>query len=746
MEQLQQAEQVHTEIYQLVREITTCLAGKNYDQAQQIFSQANILSQGLDEILDQLEKQMVAGEQKSSVGIASENIPEWYTSSTVLSEKQAGMQGKVSFETLAENTDVLILFTDQDGSIFYVNPSWVHATHRTLQKVTRNGWTDMIHPDDLSAATDTMAEAFTSKKTTCCEIRIHGNEGRDKWFSLQSQPWRQADGRFAGCIIALTDIDQHKAIAFDNKIKTAVLDRCELIIGISLVNPMPEPIYNNSYTLKKLGWQTGKGRTLIDAIYPDDRTKVMQLLPELIAQKEGSHEIRLYNELTGEPFWIQWDVMVLDQIEKGFPSILATISPEITQRKQNELLLRQREGALMNALEIARLGTWTMEIASRKAVFSGRHLEMFGVRTNHMNIEEAISHVVDSDKEQLSKAFFDAQKPGSDGKFDAEYTIINASTGKKQVIRTLGQTYFDTDGTPLSIAGIAQDINEYRDLQWSLEAQVLDRTRELHQRNMELAAGHDLMQQANLQLIRSNEDLHRFAYVASHDLQEPLRKIQLFTNRLETEITEVAPRMKDYLDRVRKAAERMSMLINDLLIFSNVSNDMMQQMHTVVLTDLMEQAIANLRVPIADSNASIDIKELPQLKGNAKQLRQLFQNLISNALKFHRIKEDGRPVPPRIKVRSELMEQTNLPAGITPFKTVRYYHQISVQDNGIGFEEMYLNRIFKVFQRLHNRSKYSGTGIGLAICERIVANHGGVITARSQPGKGSTFYIYLPRD
>lgn len=742
--QLESIEHTHAIIYGLASEMVQCITSGQIRQAGQIFEQILILDRKMNELLDPFEIQLKTLEGTSL-------MPRYYSSGNInpqsrvvcgpQTEPGMPLASQVDICALTEHTDVLILFSDQSGSIFYVNAAWILATGRPLESVAANSWTSLLHQSDSQAVSNMAAQALLEKKTLSCECRMCGKGLEDQYYLLKISPWFEKSEDFKGCIITLTNIDQLKKASLENHIKSAVLDRCELIIGISLLDPMPKPLYNNLYTLNKLGWESGKGKTLLDAVYPDDRSAVLSLLPELIANKGGSHEIRLYNKNTQEPFWVQWNAMVIE--EPGFPAILATISPDITQRKQDHQVLQQRQGDLLNALEIAHLGTWEMDVDTRKTRFSQRHLDMFGVISDSMTLQQAISHVVVRDRERLSDAFFSVLQTGSDGKFESEYSILNASTGKEQVIHSLGQAYFDADGKAVRIAGIAQDITIYRNLQQSLEIQVQQRTLELNHSNKQLAESHHKMKQANQQLSKSNEDLQRFAYVASHDLQEPLRKIQQFSGRLQLEFVSASSREKDFLNRLSAAAGRMSILIDDLLAFSRISNDI-QEMRLVSLNKVVAQVASDLDVRIAEAGATLVIDELPSLRGNALQLGQLFQNLISNALKFHRITSEGKIIPPHIHVSSRLMDPGDLPRAVIPLIAVQSYYKISVQDNGIGFDEIYLDRIFQVFQRLHGKSEYSGTGIGLAICERVAANHAGAISAESQLGKGAVFSLYIP--
>jgi PAS domain S-box-containing protein len=234
------------------------------------------------------------------------------------------------------------------------------------------------------------------------------------------------------------------------------------------------------------------------------------------------------------------------------------------------------------------------------------------------------------------------------------------------------------------------------------------------------------LKRTQLRLEQSNRELENFATVASHDLQEPLRKIQTFSERLTATCAEaLGPEGRDYLERMNNAAARMRKLIDDLLAYSRISSKS-QTLLRVNLTEVARGVVGDLETAIEQAGASVTVGELPSVEASPMQMRQLLQNLLSNALKFRR--DEVAPV-------------------ITVSGTVEAdgrHCELKVEDNGIGFEEKYLDRIFNVFQRLHGRSKYEGTGIGLAICRKIAERHGGSIRARSAPGQGSTFIVRLP--
>jgi PAS domain S-box-containing protein len=244
------------------------------------------------------------------------------------------------------------------------------------------------------------------------------------------------------------------------------------------------------------------------------------------------------------------------------------------------------------------------------------------------------------------------------------------------------------------------------------------------------------LQQKNEELERSNQELTSFSYVASHDLQEPLRKIQSFSNRiLEKESGHFSETAKDYFKRVISAASRMQDLIDALLHFSRTNTSELI-FESVDLNFIIEEVKTNLKETIEEKHALIESSSMPVLRVIPLQFYQLMLNLISNALKYSKA-----DVPPHIKISADITDRINMPEGNYLYKN---YWKISVADNGIGFEQQYEQKIFELFQRLHGKLEYGGTGIGLAICKKIVQNHNGVIRATGNPGTGSIFNVYLP--
>ena len=252
--------------------------------------------------------------------------------------------------------------------------------------------------------------------------------------------------------------------------------------------------------------------------------------------------------------------------------------------------------------------------------------------------------------------------------------------------------------------------------------------------NTELKIIQRELENANSKLLFKNKELEQFAYIASHDLQEPLRKIMIMISRAGEHLTEEL-RKKYFFDKITGAAERMSALIGDVLNYSRVDNKVLV-FGEVDLNKIILETLNDLSLIIEEKNAVIDVGSLPKVSGLNTQLRQLFFNLINNALKFSTEKN------PLVKISSSNVLPNDL--FFDNLNPSRSYYVVTVSDNGIGMDSQYSGRIFDMFQRLHQRDQFGGNGIGLALCKRIIENHNGLINFTSTPGTGTTFYIYLP--
>ena len=313
-------------------------------------------------------------------------------------------------------------------------------------------------------------------------------------------------------------------------------------------------------------------------------------------------------------------------------------------------------------------------------------------------------------------------------RFGQELRLRRANDGDYRWMMAVAVPLRRSDGAVDQWIGSMADFDDQKRQAENLERMVGERTAALQAEVEERRRAEERVRAVATELHRSNRELEQFAYVASHDLQEPLRKIQAFGDRLRDRFREpLGEQGRDFVDRMRASAGRMGRLIEDLLSFSRVTT----QARPFVRVDLgrtLADAVEDVEGRIEQTGGRVEVGPLPEIDADPSQVQQLFQNLIANGLKFHKPNQ-----PPTVTVRGEMIDT---PAG----PAVR----VEVADDGIGFDEKYLGRIFQVFQRLHGRNTYEGTGVGLAICRKIVDRHGGTITARSTPGEGATFVVTLP--
>jgi PAS domain S-box-containing protein len=523
-----------------------------------------------------------------------------------------------------------------------------------------------------------------------------------------------------------------------------------------------DPVGNTVYSSDQLrSWSGAVGPISFaegfETIAPPDRERIRQAIGQALQAESGGRfeEIyRIVHRKTGQERIVH--ALAKTQFDELGQAIqLSGITQDITQQQQYQHLLEQQIQQRTQELMVANQAlvdnqTWLTRLFEQAPVaiallvgpeyrikfanasfYAIWHLSADQQSIYDQPVFDAFPTITGLGLEELLAQVRQTSSPVS-GK-EVPFRRVLGENVETAYINFLYAPITDTAGST-DVMVIAIDVTEQ-----VLARHQVEESKERYQLLSEkLTAINGDVAEANAQLVRSNENLQRFAYVASHDLQEPLRKIQQFGDLLRMQYGPHLGDGMDFLERMQLAASRMSTLIKDLLIFSRISTQRDSSL-PISLNTVIDSVLITLELAISEVRAQVEISELPVIFGDPTQLGQLFQNLLSNALKFRR--EDVTPI---ISVRAQSVFAPDLPPSVRPARSTHQYYRIDVADNGIGFEEKYLDRMFEVFQRLHGKGEFSGTGIGLAICEKVVTNHGGAITASSQPGQGATFSVYLP--
>lgn len=390
------------------------------------------------------------------------------------------------------------------------------------------------------------------------------------------------------------------------------------------------------------------------------------------------------------------------------------INRDVTEKTQMLHDLMHYKRIVGQKEEFLNVGNWELELGTNKMTWSDGMYQLLGYgphdRKDSIDLYEF--YRLHMQPEEVKKANNAINEVITMGETYVRSSTLITKDGALKAVEVFGKVLKDQQGAASKVLGTVRDVTRLKEYEQELEIKVQE-------------------------LNRSNHDLEEFAYVASHDLQEPLRKLTTFGERLKNKC---ADQLTDegtlYLNRMMASAENMRILIDNLLEFSRVTRTQ-NPFERKNLQEVVQDAVNDQDLEVEDGRAEVQVIDLPALEMVTTQMRQLFNNLLSNAIKFRR-----KGVLPTITIKSEKLTKTEKDK--LKLRNGNLYYRIMVTDNGIGFEETYAEKIFQLFQRLHGKAEYPGSGMGLAICRKITDNHKGLIMAASTPGRGSTFSIILP--
>jgi PAS domain S-box-containing protein len=652
---------------------------------------------------------------------------------------------KLLFESLSDKDEWSQKITDLFPAIIYVYDADSKKLKYINRKVTEilgytyddvKGWDDdmknMVFPEDLDLVNQELEKFYSlnDDETYSYDARLNNKQGSWRYFRTMGTVLRRSEitGKASSLLFVAQDITTEVQASTQFRRIEELFNDTQDVLKFG--------VWEWDVRCNKLSWSNGLYRLL--GYDPITDKETLHVTPEFYLQHiaEEDRERIIYNRahwLNHHAYDHYYKIRdkngrlkdVRDKakvIRNDKNELVRVIGSTIDITEQLQLYRDLADYKTMNQENEKFLGygTWEYDARNKKYFWSDGMYRLFGYDPGDARGKAEVTedmyrkHLTEEDFEK-SKMVLEAiaRKKENDDNYSWEYRVTSAD-GSVKKIETSGKVVYDEAGNWIKTVGTSRDITKLREYQQSLEEKIRD-------------------------LNRSNKELEEFAYIASHDMNEPLRKITTFIERLENRYkSELGTEGQLYLNRITASVENMRLLIDTLLEFSRTARTN-QPFQKTSLHELMKEVIADLELKIEETNTSIEIGQLPAIQSIPSEIKQLFNNLLSNSIKFRR-KESS----PHISINSEKLsknskEQFHLP-------TEKTYYQITFRDNGIGFETEYNERIFQIFQRLHGKAEYPGSGIGLAICKKIVDHHNGLIYATGQVGQGATFTLILPEE
>lgn len=583
-----------------------------------------------------------------------------------------------------------------------------------------------LHPDDLPIRDKAFADAIATGYLFY-ESRVIWNDKSIHWMQNTGKVFYDADNNPDKMIGTIRDITKEKLY------RQTLKDSEQRYRDVIMQSPVAKAILKgkdhiiemaNDALLKEI-WRKNEHEVL-------DK-KILDVFPELKGQSTFALLDKVYS--TGKKYTQKESLISLNGksgLRKYYLDIeyapvfsadnqisgIKITAIDVTEKVEARKKIEESEKRFRSLAESLPQLVWETDEKGNSLFASQRWEEYTGMMPGGEAEWKAIIHPDDFDEN--ARTWTHSLSTGDTYKCDVR---IKGKDGNYRWHRVVADPVFDKDNRIIKWVGAFTDIQTEKAFTQELEKQVAERTKQLADTNSTLA--------------RMNKELQSFAYISSHDLQEPLRKIQTFsTQLLERESQNLSDSGKDKFRRMQNSAKRMQTLIDDLLTYSRTSTEE-RKFETVNLNKIIDEVKDDLKEELQQRHGSIEVHKVCDANIIPFQFRQLLFNLVSNSLKFSNPGNN-----PRIEIKSEIVPGEKF-SNDKLQKNINYCH-ITVSDNGIGFEQQYSEKIFEVFQRLHGKNEFNGTGIGLAIVKRIVENHHGHITARGELNKGATFDIYLP--
>jgi PAS domain S-box-containing protein len=572
-----------------------------------------------------------------------------------------------------------------------------------------------IHPEDQQRVRDLTLKAISGMPYGDIEdndFRYMMPDGSIRWMAAYNWPIIE-DGALTGITGVTMDITDRKQAQetlreSEERFRSLLENSVDIAYRYNLQAGCYD--YMSPVSERVLGFTPQEINEMGDAqmlarIHPDDQAHYLVDLKRVDETGKGKLEYR-FKEKGGSYRWLADYVTVINS-EGGEPLYRGGIIRDITERKQAEEALTESRERFRNLADAMPQLVWSSG-ADGVIDYYNHRLSEYDELKQGANVDYPWVAPLHPDDLHISRdAWWHAVQTGET--FQVEHRMRIAD-GSYRWHLSRGVPLRDEHGAVIRWYGTSTDVQDLKEAEQSIATYVK-------------------------KLEDSNKELQEFAFIASHDLQEPLRKIESFSRMLLSRSDEnLDDQQRDYLGRIRSAVDRMRLMIDDLLSLSRISTRG-KSFVRVDLNQVATEVLSDLEERIKGTGAQVEVKPLPSIEADPTQIQQLFQNLIGNALKFYRPEE-----PPRVQVWSQY--PSNSPSKAA--SDGRQVLELFVEDNGIGFDESRVEQIFQPFQRLVGRSQFEGSGIGLAICRKIVERHGGEITASSTPGIGSTFRVVLP--